>query len=92
MNICFILHLLATKYVDYHPLAILITRRVSHVAAHDLKNQARNLSVYDVVNAQLIARRLILAAIGFSQQRIDRIIEASCDLAASLRAFTDQLE
>jgi hypothetical protein len=53
MTICFIFHLLATKYGDYHPLAILITRRVSHVAAHDLKNQAKNLSVHDAVNAQL---------------------------------------
>jgi hypothetical protein len=46
----------------------------SHVAAHDLKNQAKNLSVHDVTNAQFVARRLILAATGFSQQRIDRII------------------
>jgi hypothetical protein len=46
----------------------------SHVAAHDLKSQAKNLSVHDVANAQFVARRLILAATGFSQQRIDRII------------------
>jgi hypothetical protein len=46
----------------------------SNVAAHDVKDQAKYLSVHDVVNAQLVARQLILAATGFSEQRIERII------------------
>jgi hypothetical protein len=48
----------------------------SNVAAHDVKDQAKYLSVHDVVNAQLVARQLILAATGFSKQRIERIIAA----------------
>ena len=46
----------------------------SNVAAHDVKKQAKNLSVHDVANAQFVARRLILATTGFSQARIDRIV------------------
>jgi hypothetical protein len=46
----------------------------SHVAAHNLKYQAKNLSVHDVANAQFVARTLILAATGFSQARIDQIV------------------
>jgi hypothetical protein len=46
----------------------------SNVAAHDLKDQGKNLSVHDVANAQFVARLLILAATGFSKARIDRII------------------
>ena len=46
----------------------------SNVAAHDLKDQAKNLSVHDVANAQFVARELILAVTGFSQVRTDRIV------------------
>jgi hypothetical protein len=46
----------------------------SHVAAHDIKNQAKNLSVHDVVNAQTVARILILAATGFTAARIKQLI------------------
>lgn len=39
----------------------------SQVAAHDIKNQARCLSVHDVANAQYLARRMILSVIGFDK-------------------------
>jgi len=48
----------------------------SQVAAHDLKHQAKNLSVHDVANAQLVARRLILESMGFSDKYIDQVIAA----------------
>lgn len=46
----------------------------SHVAAHDLKHEGKNLSVHDVANAQFVARRLILETTGFSEQRVNKII------------------
>ncbi len=44
----------------------------SGVAAHDLKQLARLLSVHDVANAQFVARSLILTAMGFGKAAIKR--------------------
>ena len=41
----------------------------SGVAAHDVKKLARLLSVFDVLNAQLLARRCILACLGCEKKR-----------------------
>lgn len=46
----------------------------SQVAAHDIKNQAKNLSVHDVANAQSVARQLILDSMGFNRVKIDAIV------------------
>jgi hypothetical protein len=41
----------------------------SGVAAHDVKEHAKLLSVFDVLNAQLLARRCILACLGCEKKR-----------------------
>lgn len=48
----------------------------SQVAAHDVKNLARCLSVHDVANAQYLARRIILAVAGFNERKFEEIRSA----------------